>query len=137
MVMTVAEKVLIVGGVLNLAYAVLLGYAIVVIRVKGAPATPRYLLATHIGALLHAALLLGLVWAARLSTLGSGWHDAAAGMVVASSAVIATKDTLNWLGGVQDEFTEKVKTSPPLAGIGAVTMTGGVGIFLVGVITSL
>lgn len=30
--MTVAEKVLIVGGVLNLAYGALLGYAIVVIR---------------------------------------------------------------------------------------------------------
>jgi hypothetical protein len=67
-------------------------------------------MAAHIGVILHAAILLGLVWAARLSTLGSGWEDVAAGLVVASSALIAAKDTLNWLTGVPDEFTEKAKT---------------------------
>jgi hypothetical protein len=61
MAITIAEKVLITGGVLNLAYALLLGYAITVIRAKGAPATPRYLMAAHISTLLHAAVLLGLV----------------------------------------------------------------------------
>ncbi len=64
---------LIVGGVLNLAYGVLLGYPITVNRVKGAPATPRYLMAARLSTLLHAAVLLGLVWAARLSTLGARW----------------------------------------------------------------
>jgi hypothetical protein len=34
---TAAEKVLIVGGVLNVAYGVLLGYPITVTRLKGAP----------------------------------------------------------------------------------------------------
>jgi hypothetical protein len=72
MAITVAEKVLIVGGVLNLAYGMLLGYPITVIRAKGAPATPKYLMTTHVSALLHAAILLGLVWAARLSTPGPG-----------------------------------------------------------------
>ena len=42
MAITIAEKVLIVGGVLNLACGTLLGYPITVIRAKGAPATPRY-----------------------------------------------------------------------------------------------
>ena len=65
MAITAAEKVQIAGGVLNLAYEVLLGYPIVVIRVKGAPATPKYLKAAHVGALLHAAVLPGPVWAAR------------------------------------------------------------------------
>ena len=37
MAITAAEKVLIAGGVLNLAYGALLGYPIVVIRAKGAP----------------------------------------------------------------------------------------------------
>lgn len=41
MAITAAEKVLIAGGVLNLAYGVLLGYPIVVIRVKGARLLPR------------------------------------------------------------------------------------------------
>jgi hypothetical protein len=48
---TAAEKVLIVGGVLNLAVGVLLGYPIIVTRSKGATATPRYLMAAHIGTL--------------------------------------------------------------------------------------
>lgn len=75
-------------------------------------------MAAHVGALLQAAVLLGLVWAARLSTLGSGWQDAAAWLVVVSSALIAAKDTGNWLTGVQDEFGEKAKTAA-LGALGA------------------
>ena len=136
MAISAAEKVLIAGGVLNLAYGALLGYPIVVIRAKGAPATPRYLLAAHVGTLLQAAILLGLVQAAQLSTLGPGWLDTAAWLVVVSSALIAAKDTLNWLTGVQDEFSEKANTAP-LAALGAVTEPIGIGIFLVGVLTAL
>lgn len=136
MAITVAEKVLIAGGVLNLAYGALLGYAMVVNRVKGAPATPKYLMATHIGTLLHAAVLLGLVWAARLSALGPDWLDAAAWLVVASSALVAAKDTVNWLAGVQDEFTEKTKTTL-LGGLAAVGEPIGIGIFVVGVLEAL
>jgi hypothetical protein len=134
--MASAEKVLIVGGVLNLAYGALLGYPVIVIRAKGAPAAPRYLMAAHLSVLLHAAVLLGLVWAARLSTLGSGWEDVAAWLVVVSSALIATKDTLNWLTGVQDEFGEKAKTAP-LGALSAVTEPLGIGIFVVGVLNAL
>ncbi len=136
MAITAAEKVLIIGGMLNLAYGVLLGYPITVIRVKGAPAAPKYLMATHVGALLQAAILLGLVWAARLSTLGPGWLDAAAWLVVVTSALIAAKDTLNWLTGVKDEFSQKAKTAP-LGALGAVTETIGIGIFVVGALTAL
>jgi len=134
---TAAEKVLITGGILNLAYGVLLGYPITVIRVKGTPAVSKYLMAAHVGALLHAAVLLGLVWAARLSTLGPGWHDVAAWLVAVSSALIAAKDTGNWLTGVKDEFTEKPKTAAPLGALAAAAMTAGVGIFVVGVLKAL
>jgi hypothetical protein len=133
---SVAEKVLIAAGVLNLAYGALLGYPITVIRAKGAPATPKYLMAAHVGALLHAAVLLGLVWAARLSTLGPGWLDVAAWLVVVSSALIAAKDTVNWLTGVRDEFAEKARTAP-LAALAAVAEPIGIGIFVVGVLTAL
>ena len=136
MAITVAEKVLITGGVLNLAYGTLLGYPITVIRVKGAPATPKYLMATHVSALLHAAILLGLAWAARLAALAPGWLDVAAWLVVVSSALIAAKDTVNWLTGVQDEFSEKARTTP-LAGLAAVAEPIGIGIFLFGVLTAL
>jgi hypothetical protein len=137
MAITAAEKVLITGGVLNLAYGVLLGYPITVIRAKGAPAAPKYLMAVHVGALLHAAVLLGLVWAARLSTLGPGWQDVAAWLVVVSSALIAAKDTLNWLTGVKDEFGEKPKYAGPLGALGAAAMTGGAGIFVGGALAAL
>ena len=137
MTITAAEKVLITGGVLNLAYGVLLGYPITVIRAKGAPAVSKYLVATHVGALLHAAVLLGLVWAARLFTLGPGWHDVAAWLVVISSALIAAKDTVNWLTGVQDEFGEKPKYAAPLGALGALGETVGVGIFVTGVLQAL
>ena len=136
MALTVAEKVLITGGVLNLAYGVILGYPITVIRAKGAPAVSKYLMAAHVSALLHAAILLGLVWAARLSTLGPGWQDVAAWLVVVSSALIAAKDTVNWLTGVQDEFGGKAKTTP-LAALAALAMPTGVGIFVVGVLEAL
>ena len=136
MAITAAEKVLIAGGVLNLAYGALLGYPIVVIRAKGAPATPRYLLAAHVGTLLQAAILLGLVQAAQLSTLGPGWLDTAAWLVVVASALVAAKDTVNWLTGVQDEFSEKAKTAP-LAGLAAGAEPVGIGIFVVGVLAAL
>jgi hypothetical protein len=136
MAITAAEKVLIAGGVLNLAYGVLLGYPMVVTRVKGAPATPRYLLATHVETLLQAAVLLGLAWAARLSALGPGWLDAAAWLIVVSTALVAAKGTLNWLTGVKDEFTDKARTVP-LGALAALGMTTGVGIFVVGVLQAL
>jgi hypothetical protein len=69
--------------------------------------------------LLHAAILLGLACATRLSTLGPGWLDVAAWLVVVSSALIAAKDTVNWLTGIKDEFSEKPKTAAPLWGFGA------------------
>ncbi|MDR3033514.1 MAG: hypothetical protein LBV78_10475 [Kitasatospora sp.] len=133
---TSAEKVLIAGGVLNLAYGVLLGYPLTMTRVKGATAAPRYLMAAHLGTLLHAAVLLGLAWAARLSALGAGWLDVAAWLVVVSSALVAAKDTLNWLTGVQDEFTEKAKTTL-LGGLAALGEPIGIIIFVFGVLQAL
>ena len=136
--MTAAEKVLIVGGVLNLTYGVLLGYPIIVARSKGAPVTPRYLMAAHLGTLLHAAVLLGLVWAARLSTLASGWENVAAWLMVVSSALVAAKDTLNWLTGIKDEFHEPAaRRFAFLGALAALGETVGVSIFLVGVLVAL
>lgn len=133
---TLAEKVLIVGGVLNLAYGALLGFPIVVIRARGAAAAPRYLMSAHISTLLHGTALLGLVWAARFSTLGAGWEEVGAWLLIASSTLVAAKDTLNWLTGVQDEFGEKAK--PALLGaLAALPETVGIGIFVVGVLQAL
>ena len=94
-------------------------------------------MATHVSALVHAAILLGLVWAAQLSTLGPDWQDVAAWLLVVSSVLIAAKDTVNWLTGVQDEFGEKPRYAVPLAALAALGTTAGVGIFVVGVLEAL
>jgi hypothetical protein len=57
-------------------------------------------------------------------------------MTVAEKVLIAAKDTLNWLTGVQDEFGENAKTVL-LGALGAVAEPLGIGIFLVGVLTAL
>jgi hypothetical protein len=134
--MPLAAKVLIVGGVLNLAYGMLLGFAIVMTRSKGAPETPRYLNTAHVGAMLQAAVLLGLVWAIQLSTLDSGWETLAAWLLVIASALIAVMDTANWLNGVRDAFAEKAKTVALGAAAGAADTVAGV-ILVVGVFNGL
>jgi hypothetical protein len=58
-------------------------------------------------------------------------------LLVVSSALIAAKDTLNWLTGVQDECGEKPKYAVPLAALAALRTTAGVGIFVVGVLKAL
>ena len=93
-------------------------------------------MAAHVGTLLQAAVLLGLVWAARLSALGPGWLEVAAWLVVVASALVAAKDTVNWLTGVRDEFGEKSKAAL-LGGLAALPETIGVGIFVVGVLEAL
>ncbi|UGT42973.1 hypothetical protein LTV02_06140 [Nocardia yamanashiensis] len=135
--MGTAEKVLIVGGVAMLGYAVLLGFVMTFRRMReGAPATPRYLNVAHVGSVFQGVILLGLVWAVRLSELSSGWNAAAAWLIAASGVFIAAKDTVNWLTGVQDEFAEKAKTAP-LGFVGAVTMAAGLVILGVGVVAAL
>lgn len=135
--MTGAEKILIVGGVLTLAYSVLLGYPMIALRRRaGNPPTPRYLTVAHVGAVMQGVILLALVWAVRMSELSGAWEAAAAWLVVVSGVFIAAKDTINWLTGVNDEFADKARTGP-LGLLGAVTMTLGLGILVVGVLAAL
>ncbi|MEC3953517.1 hypothetical protein VMT65_10785 [Nocardia sp. CDC153] len=135
--MTEADKILIVGGLLTLTYGALLGYPMIALRMRaGNPPTPRYLTVTHVGAVLQGVILFGLVFAARLSSLSSGWNVTAAWLVVVSGILIAAKDTINWLSGVGDEFADKARTAP-LGLAGALTMTIGLAIFIVGDLSAL
>ncbi|MFG2794751.1 hypothetical protein [Streptomyces sp. NPDC048419] len=54
-------------------------------------------MAAHISTLLHVAVLLALVWAARLAVLGAGWEEMAAWLLVVSSALVAAKDIVGVL----------------------------------------
>ena len=129
--MDAAAKVLIVGGVLNLAYGVLTGLALTNVRMRS-PEAPRYLTLAHIGPLMQGPMLLGLAVALGLSSLAGGIETLAAWLLVAGSIGIAAGDTLNWLGNAGDAFAER---SPgfvlqviggPLTGVGLLIVLIGV-----------
>jgi hypothetical protein len=131
--MSAAEKVLIVGGVLNVCYGVVTGIPMTIARTRGAPAVSKYLTLAHIGPLMQGPILLGMAVAARLSDLSADIELAGAWLLVGGSLLLAAKDTFNWLLGVSDEFTEK-PASRPLGVLSVVGTTLGTAILAVGVI---
>lgn len=133
--METAEKVLIVGGVLNLGYGVVTGLIISRLRSRG-PDVPRHLTLAHIGPLMQGPMLLALVIALALSSLTSGLETLAAWLLVGGSFGIAAGDTLLWLGGAKDAFAER----PPgffLQAIGGPLSGAGITIVTIGVLKGL
>ena len=133
--METAAKVLIVGGVLNLAYGVVTGLVLTSTRSRS-PEAPRYLTLAHIGPLMQGPMLLGLAVATGLSSLAGGVETLSAWLLVAGSAGIAAGDTLNWLGGVGDAFAERPIGFFIQAAGGAFTGTGLL-ILIIGVFRGL
>jgi hypothetical protein len=134
--METAAKVLVVGGVLNLALAFVLGFILSNSRLKEPAKTQPYLAVAHRVSLWEGFMLLGLVFAVELSDLSSGVETLAAVLLVASSAFQDGSSVLNWVQGVADEFAER---SPGfyLATINAILATAGLGILIVGVFHAL
>jgi hypothetical protein len=104
--MTTGEKVLILGGVLNLCYATATGLVMTLTKIRGGSIS-RYLTFAHVGPLMQGPILLGLALALRLSNMGTSLQLLTASMLVASSVLLALGDTVNWLVRVQDEFRER------------------------------
>jgi hypothetical protein len=104
--MEAAAKILIVGGMVNLVYAFLTGTTLSVVRTRQ-DTIPKYLGLAHVGPLMWAPLLWGLVVVLPLSELSRSTEAIAAGCMVASSVLLGLKDTLYWLQGVEDEFSQK------------------------------
>ena len=129
--MEAAAKVLIVGGVLNLAYGFFIGVFLGSVR-RTKPQAPKYLILAHTGPLMQGPILLGLAVAVGLSDL-SGWLETmGASLLVASSALLNGGNTLNWLQGVQDEFAER-PVGHALTSSSALLATAGLAILVVGV----
>ncbi|EPG75347.1 hypothetical protein LEP1GSC058_2039 [Leptospira fainei serovar Hurstbridge str. BUT 6] len=132
--MSPPEKILVVSGILNLAYGSLFGFPYAVAR-KTKEFPSRYLQAAHIGPLMQAAILLGLAASFQhigLSTVLAFWG---AGLLAASSLFLALKDTANWLQGIKDEFRENPMIGKALGAIGVMANLGGVGIVLFGLLS--
>jgi len=101
-----ASQLLILGGTLNIAYGFLTGFFMGVVS-SAAPETPKYLSMAHVGALMQGTMLFGLVFAFEMSQLPTTVETISAGLLVTSTVLLNTKDTINWRQGVTDEFAQK------------------------------
>ena len=133
--METAAKLLVVGGVLNLAYGVVTGLLLTNVRMRR-PEAPRYLVLAHLGPLMQGPILLGLAVAVALSDLPASLETLAASLLIANSVAIAAGDTLNWTGGVRDAFAER-SAGFYLNAAGAMLFAVGLLIILIGVLRGL
>ncbi len=133
--METASKILVVGGMLNLAYSCLTGFALSKVRLKTAD-TGTWLPLAHRVSLWWGFMFLGMPWALNLSPLSAGVETLAAWLLVASSALSDVEPLLNLWQGVKDPVAERSLTFY-LGGVSAVLVTAGVAILTVGVIRGL
>lgn len=134
--MDAGSKILIVGGVFNIAYGLLTGIPAGMIRQKQ-PTYSIYLRFAHVGALMWGPLLISLSLAQSLSLLDIGLETFAASLMVAASVLLDAKDTLNWWMGIQDEFAEKPRLPLLLGGLSSLFSLVGTAIILIGLIQGL
>lgn len=134
--METAAKILVLAGVLSIAYGLLTGIPAAVIRQKN-PSYRKYLRLVHIGALMWGPILISLALAIELSTLNENFELLAVWFMVGSSILLNAKDTINWLTAVQDEFAEKPRLPLALGGLSAVGSLLGIAIILIGVIQGM
>lgn len=134
--METAAKILIMGGVLNIALSLLTGIPIAIIR-QNSPTYSNYLRLVHVGSLMWGPLLISLVLALEVSPYGQGVELLAAWLMVISSAALNAKDLINWLSDIGDEFSEKPVMPLVLGGISALTSFAGIGIILTGIFQGL
>lgn len=134
--METAEKVLVVGGTLLLVYAFATGFIMGVVRGRE-PVVPKYLGLAHTEPLMQGAMLLGLVWAVRLSDLAGGLETTAAVMLVSAAWVQGLKELINWRQGVEDEFRERPTIGYWAARIQSPVASVGLLIIVVGMIRGL
>jgi hypothetical protein len=134
--MSTAAKILVVGGVLNLAAAFALGYILSNKRLNPPNEGPFYLNLAHKNALQEGYMLLGLTWAVTLAHIDSTWLVVAAWLIVASSVFQVGSAVIAWVQGTRDEFKER-SLSFYLATTNAILVTLGLAILVYGVVVSL
>ena len=128
---TTAQNIVVTYGVLILAWGFILGIPLAAARGKAVQA-PRYLVTSHIAALMQGAMHLGLFVAFGVADLSSGVATTAAWLLVVGSFLEALGGALNWLAGSTDQFADKKaglmanSLSSPPALIGIVIVVIGV-----------
>jgi hypothetical protein len=134
-VMSTAQRILVIYGVLVITYGLLLGVPLARVR-SGSAVAPRHLVNTHLSALMQGPIALGLAFALVVTEVDSGWATAAAWVLVAGLALEALGGTLNWLRGTGDQFAERSPGFFANAISGPLAVVGG-SILAIVVITSI
>jgi len=134
--MDAASKILVVGGVLNLAFGLLTGLVLGGLRSRNPDADHKYLLSAHKAGLQQGFMLLGLTFAVMLSPLSASFETIAAALLAASSFFLDVSALANWRQGVCDEFKER---SPglQLGGLSGLLAVAGLAILIFGVFRGL
>jgi len=133
--MTLAEQILVLGGIINLVYGFITGFMLAVIRQRQ-PVAPKYLMFAHTGPLMQGAMLLGLVFAVQMAQLSTGMETTGAVLLTIGALLLAIKDTVNWWQTIGDEFGEKPVLGLALGMLSVLTSSVGLLILAVGVIAA-
>ncbi len=128
-----AVKILIIGGVFNIAFGIIVGHILGLHRLKNPDSNYKYLLSAHKAGLQQGFMLLGLVFALMLSPLPNNVETISAILILFSTVLLDLGEMMNWFNRVEDEF----KTRPSgfyVKLISGVLLTIGFSILLYGII---
>src|SRR2546425_4611493 len=99
--METAAKILILGGVLNLAVAFAMGFVLSRYRLNPPNQGPYYVNLAHKNALWEGFMLLGLVFAVQFVEMKESTKVIAALLIVAASALQDISSVTAWLQGTK------------------------------------
>ena len=134
--METAAKILIVGGVLNLAVAFVMGFILSRYRLNPPHEGPYYVDLAHKNALWEGFMLLGLVFAVQLAQMRESTKVIAALLIVAASVLQDGSSIVAWLSGTKDEFAQR-SLSFYLATANAILVSIGLAILIFGVLRTV
>ena len=101
--MTTAQRIVVVYGVVSIAYGFALGIPLSRARMV-APTASRHLVIAHLSSILQGAMYLGLSAAFAMSTLTSSIETTGAVLLICGSALFVAGATLNWRQQIGDHF---------------------------------
>jgi hypothetical protein len=131
--LSLAVKVLVLGGVANLCLSFLLGWILSMQRMKGPMAPHHWLLVAHTVSLQEGLMLLGLGFAMLFARLPDWLAVLGAALLVAASLFQDFSGVINWLRRTGDQFAER-SMGWVLASINAVLNTAGLAIVTIGIV---
>ncbi len=135
--METAAKILIVGGLGSLLFSFVMAFVLAQSRLSDPQADRHLLLQVHVVSLWEGFMLLGLVWAVRLSDLSASLECAAAVLLVAAAALQFASNTLAWRTNNTNLFAPPRGLTYAMATTNAIFAFIGLAILIVGALKGL